>query len=82
MMVFVYQTFETRREGLAIASAANPRANRIRKPLEGTFVSYPPPKDPTTGIRSKQAIEDENRLAAQETQVYTTSPTDGSLHTS
>lgn len=66
MIAFVYQTLETRREGLAIAAAANSRANQKRKPLKETLVSYPPPKDPTTGIRSKQTIEDENLLAAQD----------------
>jgi len=66
MMVFVYQTFETRREGLAIAAAANSRANRKRRSFEETLVAYPPPKDPTNGARSKQTTEDENRLAAQE----------------
>lgn len=67
MTIFVYQTFETRREGLAVAAAAHSRANRKRKPLEETLAPYPPPKDPTTSVRSKQAIEDENRLAAQDT---------------
>jgi len=67
MMVFLYQTFETRREGLAIAAAANSRANRKRKRLEEALTSYPPPKNPTTGIRNKQTLEDENLLAAQET---------------
>jgi len=66
MIAFVYQTLETRREGLAIAAAANSRANQKRKPLKETLASYPPPKDPTTGIRSKQTIEDENLLAAQD----------------
>ena len=63
MAVFVYQTFETRREGLAIAAAANSRANGKRRPFEETRATYPPPKDPT---RNKQTIEDENRLAAPE----------------
>lgn len=66
MMVFVYQTFATRREGLAIA-AANSRANRRRKPLEESLTSYPPPKGPAAGTRSEQAMEDEKRLAAQVT---------------
>ncbi|KAF9650613.1 hypothetical protein BDM02DRAFT_3267830 [Thelephora ganbajun] len=64
MMVFVYQTFETRREGLAIAAAANSRANGKRRQLEEALAVYPPPKDPTTSTRSKRTIEDENRLAA------------------
>ena len=66
MTVLMYQTFETRREGLAIAAAVNSRANRKRKPFEETFTSHPPPKDPTTNIRSRQSTEDENRLAAQD----------------
>jgi len=65
MMIFVYQTFETRREGLAIAATAASRANGKRRPLEETLATYPPLKDPTS-TRSKQTIEDENRLAAQE----------------
>jgi len=65
MIVFVYQTFETRREGLAIAAAANSRANGKRGPLRETLAAYPPPKDPTTGTRKKQTVEDERRLAAQ-----------------
>jgi len=67
MMLFLYQSFETRREGLAIAAAANSRANRKRKRLEEALASDPPPKNPTTGIRNKQTLEDENLLAAQET---------------
>ena len=65
-MVFVYQTFETRREGLALAAAAKSRANGKRRSFEETLVVHPPPKDPTTSTRGKQTIEDENRLAAQE----------------
>lgn len=64
MVAFVYQTFETRREGLAIAAVANSRANK-RRSLEETLALYPPPKDPTSGTRSRETIEDENRLAAQ-----------------
>ena len=66
MTVFVYQTFETRREGLAIAAAANSRANRKRRPFDETLPAYPPQKDPTASTRKQQTIEDENRLAAQE----------------
>ena len=65
-MIFMYQTFETRREGLAMAAAASSRANGKRRSFEDTLASYPPPKDPTTGTRSKQTVEDENRLTAQE----------------
>jgi len=65
MMIFVYQTFETRREGLAIAAAANSRANGKRRPPRETLAVYPPPEDPITGARSKKTIEDERRLAAQ-----------------
>ena len=67
MVFFVYQTFETRREGLALALAATSRANGNRRPSEGTLVSHPAPKYPDTGARSKQTIEDEKRLAAQDT---------------
>jgi len=63
MMIFVYQTFETRREGLAVAAAANSRANG-RRSFE-TLVAYPPPTDPSASTRSKQTIEDENRLAVK-----------------
>ncbi|KAF9792572.1 hypothetical protein BJ322DRAFT_57875 [Thelephora terrestris] len=66
MAVFVYQTFETRREGLAIAAIANSRANGKRRPPEETLASHHTSKDPTIGTRSKRTIEDENRLAAQE----------------
>ena len=66
MVVFVYQTFETRREGLAIAAAANSRANGKRRSFGETLTAYPPPKDPTTSARNKQTVDDENRLAAQE----------------
>jgi hypothetical protein len=66
MAVFVYQTFETRREGLAIAAIANSRANGKRRPPEETLASHHASKDPTIGTRSKRTIEDENRLAAQE----------------
>ena len=59
----MYQTFETRRKGLAIAAAANSRVNGRRRPFEETRAEYPPPKDPT---RNKRTIEDENRLAAPE----------------
>ena len=64
MVAFVYQTFETRREGLAIAAATNSRANK--RSFEETPALYPPPKDPTPRTRSRETIEDENRLAAQE----------------
>jgi hypothetical protein len=63
MVVFVYRTFETRREGLALAAAANSRANGNRRPFEATFASHP---SPDTSVRNKQTIEDEKRLAAQD----------------
>ena len=66
MIVFVYQTFETRREGLAIAAAANSRMNGKRRQSEETLTSHLAPKGPATGTRSKKTIEDENRLAAQQ----------------